>query len=105
MAAGTYVVAVYPLVLVGGRLIDNALIPVLWMVTAAGLIVAGAAPLGRGRYLLPLSWVLMSLVYDALVGLDVLEQPDEDWIPVTYALVILLPAGLILLYLGRRSRG
>ena len=94
------IVVVYPLFLAAGWTIDNSLIPVLWVVTAAGLIVAGATPLGRSRYLLPFSWVLMSFAYDALVGLDVLERADEDWIPVSYALVPLLPAGLILLYAG-----
>jgi hypothetical protein len=44
----------------------------------------------------------MSLAYDALVVVDVFDRPHDDWIPVTYALLLLLPAGLILLYLGQR---
>jgi hypothetical protein len=102
LAAGAYVVAAYPLVLGADAVIASALRPLLWAAIAGGLIAASAAPLGRSRYLLPLSWVVMSLAYDALVAFDVIDHPDEEWIPVTYALVPLLPIGLLLLFVGAR---
>ena len=56
------------------------------------------------RYLLPLAWVAMSFAVDALVGFDVIES-DDDWTPVSFALVLALPVGFALLALaGRFSR-
>ena len=63
--AGAYVIGIYPVFLAGSEGIESSLVPVLWVATALGLVLAGMAPLGRYRYLLPASWIAMSLAYDA----------------------------------------
>jgi hypothetical protein len=43
----------------------------------------------------------MSFAVDALVGFDVIES-DDDWTPVSFALVLALPVGFALLALAGR---
>lgn len=102
--AGAYIVVIYPAFLAGGEVLDKSQIYLMWGAAALSLIAAGAAPLGRYRYLLPLSWIAISAAIDGLTAAGVFFDRPDQWIPVSFALGVLLPCGLVLLTIGRVVR-
>lgn len=102
-AAGAYIVVIYPAFLAGEQVLDKSQIYLMWGAAALSLVAAGAAPLGRYRYLLPLSWIPISAAIDGVTAAGVFDRPDQ-WIPVSFALIVLLPCGLVLLAAGRAVR-
>ena len=101
--AAACIVVIYPAFLAGGEVLDKSQIYLMWVAAALSLIAAGAAPLGRYRYLLPLTWVAISVAIDGLTAAGAFDRPDQ-WIPVSFALPVLLPCGLVLLAIGRVVR-
>jgi hypothetical protein len=104
VAAALYVIAVFPVLLIVEDAVDGPRIAIVYAGLACGLIAAGAAPLGRFRYLLLLSWPVISVAIDALTAIEVLNRPTDDWVPVSFGLPILLPLALALLALGAAGR-
>ena len=102
--AAAFILAAYPLALIAGDVAAGFNEGVAYVVLCAGLVTAGVAPLGRYRLLLPMGWLAMSLVFDGLTALDVLDRPQDDWVPVSFALIAALPIGLALLAIGGRMR-
>jgi hypothetical protein len=84
--------------------IDGSRTAIAYAILACGLLAAGAAPLGRYRYFLLLSWPVSSVSIDLLTATDVFSRPADDWIPVTFGLVIVMPAGVVMLALGAAAR-
>jgi hypothetical protein len=105
LLGGAYILAAYPLLLAAGDVSAGFEEGVLYALIGGAFVLAGLAPLGRSRYLLPLGWVAMSLSVDVLVVLDVIQRSGEDWIPVSFALVLALPMGFALLALTAGLRG